>query len=161
MGDQFFYDDHKAFSAKAALFITRFNPRLDWSCLDTEVLILHVGGHRPISCSLCFAVGHLSGDCPRSLLNVNSGMALTPNLHFSHDNMKDSRSREVLLSNDRQICNNFNENVCTYQQCRFSHVCSFCGDPHPKSVCPRCVCPAPRSAKQAPPAKQPRLTDPF
>lgn len=35
------------------------------------------------------------------------------------------------------LCNNFNESVCNYFRCKFSHVCSFCNDPHPKSVCPR------------------------
>ncbi len=81
VGDQFFTIITKHFLKQpfSALFITHFNSRLDWSCLDTELLILHVGGHWPISCSLCFAVGHSSGDCPRSLLNVTSGTALTPN----------------------------------------------------------------------------------
>ena len=30
-----------------------------------------------------------------------------------------------------------NESVCSYNNCRFSHICSICKDPHPKSTCPR------------------------
>ncbi|XP_018549880.1 uncharacterized protein LOC108895509 [Lates calcarifer] len=37
------------------------------------------------------------------------------------------------------ICNNFNENVCTYPSCMFLHICSTCKEAHPRSVCPRRV----------------------
>ena len=66
-GGTIYYDYHKAFSAKSATFISRFNTRLDWSCLDTELLILHVGGHRALTCQMCNQVGHSVDACPKSV----------------------------------------------------------------------------------------------
>ncbi len=43
---------------------------------------------------------------------------------------------KVELFNNVPICNNFNENICTYPSCFFLHICSACKDVHPPSVCP-------------------------
>ena len=60
-GNNVFYQYHKGFSSKAALHVSRNNWLLDWSVLDTELLVLVVGGSqavpRPLSpstgCSIC------------------------------------------------------------------------------------------------------------
>ena len=35
------------------------------------------------------------------------------------------------------LCINFNENLYRFPNCKFIHACSYCGDDHPRSVCPR------------------------
>ena len=37
----------------------------------------------------------------------------------------------------RTICSTFNDNRCRYTRCRFQHVCSECGGPHPAIFCSR------------------------
>ena len=44
-GKHFFYQYHKGFSSKAALHVSRSNVLLDWSVLDTELLVLRVVRH--------------------------------------------------------------------------------------------------------------------
>ncbi|KAK9537972.1 hypothetical protein VZT92_005540 [Zoarces viviparus] len=39
-GRNIFYQYHKAFSSKAALYIMQYDSRLDWSVLDTELLVM-------------------------------------------------------------------------------------------------------------------------
>ena len=48
----------------------------------------------------------------------------------------------------RTICRNFNDNRCRYTRCRFQHVCSECGGPHPAIFCSR-----PRPTGKAPTAR--------
>ncbi|KAK9537973.1 hypothetical protein VZT92_005540 [Zoarces viviparus] len=49
-GRNIFYQYHKAFSSKAALYIMQYDSRLDWSVLDTELLVMVVGGTQTVSC---------------------------------------------------------------------------------------------------------------
>ncbi|XP_067088810.1 uncharacterized protein [Osmerus mordax] len=49
-GGTLFYEYHKGFSAKAALYVQRFNLRLDWSVLDLELVSRTFTGVRPLSC---------------------------------------------------------------------------------------------------------------
>lgn len=50
-GEGIFYQYHKAFSSKAALYITQTNIRLDWSVVDTELMVMITGGVQTISCN--------------------------------------------------------------------------------------------------------------
>ena len=36
-----------------------------------------------------------------------------------------------------EVCRNFNAGRCRYSRCRFAHLCSDCGGPHPALSCPR------------------------
>ncbi|ROL42493.1 hypothetical protein DPX16_9616 [Anabarilius grahami] len=52
-GGTLFYEYHKSFSAKAAMYIQCFSQRLDWSVVDLALISRHFTGYRTLSCSLC------------------------------------------------------------------------------------------------------------
>ncbi|KAK9519964.1 hypothetical protein VZT92_022654 [Zoarces viviparus] len=62
-----FYQYHKAFSSKAALYISQYNSRLDWSVLDTELLVMVAGGTQTVSCGSCWNSGHIAPLCPSAV----------------------------------------------------------------------------------------------
>ena len=129
-GRSVFYSYHKSFSSKAALHLAHCNIHLDWSVLDTELLVMATGGQQVATCNSCGAQGHLSPFCPSVPLSAFKAPSA-----FQAPN--DRQGRQVQRWREMQICNNFNENVCTYSACSFLHICSFCKDSHPRSVCPR------------------------
>ncbi len=143
-GKNIFYQYHKAFSSKAALYISQSNIRLNWSVLDSEILIMLIGGSQAVSCHTCGNVGHSDSLCPQLPFLPPAPQSQPALFHNPPPprSMTDSRGRKVELFNNIPICNNFNENVCTYPNCIFLHICSACKDAHPRSVCPRCLIPA-------------------
>ncbi|KAK2846247.1 hypothetical protein Q7C36_011101 [Tachysurus vachellii] len=84
-GGTLFYEYHKSFSAKSAMYIQWLNQRLDWSAVALALISRHFAGHRVLSCSLCGTFTHTP-----SLCQVN------PMIHSP-------------------MCYNFNENVCTFR----------------------------------------------
>ena len=115
-----FYEYHRSFSAKAAMFIQRFNQRIDWSVQDLGLMSRHFSGRPALSCSICGAFTHVSDMCPKSASFTTI-----------------SAPGKVNYKNPMPLCIKFNEAVCTFPNCKFVHSCSFCGQAHPKSVCPR------------------------
>lgn len=65
-GGTLFYEYHKSFSAKSAMYIQRYNQRLDWSMVDLGLISRHFTGHRALSCSSCGLFTHSPSLCPRS-----------------------------------------------------------------------------------------------
>ncbi|KAK2854563.1 hypothetical protein Q7C36_006432 [Tachysurus vachellii] len=65
-GRTLFYEYHKSFSAKSAMYIQRLNQRLDWLAVDLALISRHFTGHRALSCSLSGAFTHTPSLCPRS-----------------------------------------------------------------------------------------------
>jgi hypothetical protein len=132
-GGTLFYEYHKSFSAKSASFILLFNSRLDWSVTDTELLVRHFGGAKTLICNICSAHGHSASFCPKAFASQE------PRAVHGADNVRPYVSKKRYTSDRKgsNICNNFNESVCSFPQCKYDHICSFCKDPHPKSVCPR------------------------
>ncbi|KAK2849705.1 hypothetical protein Q7C36_008488 [Tachysurus vachellii] len=126
-GGNLFYEYHKSFSAKSATFIHRFNQRLDWSAVDLALISRHFTGHCVLSSSLCGAFTHTPSLCPRSAKPTTSAERL----------LKANDEEKVKPMIHTPMCYNFNENVCRFPNCKFIHACSYCGDGHPKSVCPR------------------------
>ncbi|XP_034086278.1 uncharacterized protein LOC117555511 [Gymnodraco acuticeps] len=63
-GKSIFYYYHKSFSSKAARHLAHCNIRLDWSVLDTELLVMATGGQQVHSCSTCGTQGHTATFCP-------------------------------------------------------------------------------------------------
>ncbi|CAJ1053430.1 uncharacterized protein LOC115597353 [Xyrichtys novacula] len=122
-GGTLFYEYHKSFSAKAAMFIQRFNQRVDWSVVDLALISRHCTGRQALSCSICSSFSHSSNLCPKSVATVKQP--------------RDLGYETKVKPSITPVCINFNENVCKYANCRYFHACSFCGDGHPKSVCPR------------------------
>ena len=144
-GRNFFYQYHKAFSSKAALHIAQSNSRVNWSILDSEILLMIIGGSQAVTCRTCGNIGHYESLCPRLPFFPPAPPPVTPALPANPPatgTATDSRGRKVELFNNKPICNNFNEKVCTYPNCIFLHVCSACKDAHPRSVCPRRLIPA-------------------
>lgn len=45
-----------------------------------------------------------------------------------------SAKEQILLSFKSPVCNNSNENVCTFPNCKCMHVC-WCSDSHPHTLC--------------------------
>lgn len=118
-GGTLFYDYHRSFSAKAAMFIQKFNQRLDWSVIDLALVSRHFTGHQVLSCSICGSFSHYSNLCPKSI--------------YAPKSENQSKVKSLIT----RLCYNFNENVCRFYNSKFVHACSYCGDGHPKSVCPR------------------------
>ena len=48
-GATLFFEYHKSFSAKASMFIQRFNQRLDWSVVNLALINRHFTGHQALS----------------------------------------------------------------------------------------------------------------
>ena len=135
-GKALFYQYHKAFSRKAALYVAQYNTRSDWSVLDTEVLMMVIGGAQAVTCNTCGGTGHASALCPTVPFMSSFPAPSAPGAQFSRRG-GDMRGRKVQHVNNQPICINFNENVCSFPNCRYLHICSSCHDAHPRSVCPR------------------------
>ena len=128
-GGNLFYEYHKSFSAKAALYIQKFNQRLDWATVDLALISRNFTGHHPLSCSVCGAFTHTVSLCPQ-----------TANEKTQVPRQVKPEERDQVIktpSRETPLCINFNENVCKFANCRYMHACSYCGDGHPRSVCPR------------------------
>ena len=123
-GGTLFYEYHKSFSAKAAMFIQRFNQRLDWSVVDLALISRHCTGRQALSCSICGSFSHSLNMCPKSVAIV-------------HPPAGPKTDEDKVTPFWTPMCHNFNENVCKFVNCKYIHACSYCGDSHPKSVCPR------------------------
>ncbi|XP_027855686.1 formin-like protein 7 isoform X1 [Xiphophorus couchianus] len=132
-GRSLFYQYHKAFATKAAAVLFRSGLNLNWSTLDTEILIMLT---QAVSCHLCGISGHLSAFCPSLPFKPGPPAAASPPSLLKIPS-QDRHGRQVQVHNNMPICNNFNEGVCSFPKCAFLHICSFCRDAHPKSVCPR------------------------
>ncbi len=91
-GGTLFYEYHKSFSAKAAMYIQRFNQRLDWSVVDLALISRNFTSHRALSCSLCGSLAHTPSLCPRTakppagrLPKDEAAEKLTPAIHTQFD----------------------------------------------------------------------------
>jgi len=139
-GRNLFYQYHKEFSSKAARYVSHSNVLLNWSVLDTKLLVMLVGGSQAVSCGTCGGLGHSAPLCPLvPFLPEDPGaQPRTRGLGASIGKSNvDVRGRKVHVASRRVICNNFNESVCSYGNCNFLHICSGCQEAHPWSVCPR------------------------
>ncbi len=62
-GGSLFYEYQKSFSAKAAMYVQKFNQRLDWSVVDLALISRHFTGHKTLACSICGSFSHTSFLC--------------------------------------------------------------------------------------------------
>lgn len=138
-GGSLFYEYHKSFSAKAALHIQKFNQRLDWSVVDLSLISRHFTGHRMLGCPVCGSFNHSANLCPKTVFKHESPQQPQPNAISTNFEGQPKKQVRYMPGNRNPICNKFNESVCTFPNCIFMHVCSWCGDSHPRSVCPRRV----------------------
>ena len=111
---------------------SHYNIRLDWFILDSELQVMIVGGAQILACGNCGTSGLITSLC---LIPFTSAMPVPPpQLQLqpqpSSSGRPDSRGSHVLIHTNVPICNNFNENVCTYPNCVF-FICSSCQDAQP------------------------------
>ncbi len=132
-GGSLFYEYYKSFSAKAAMYIQRFNLKLDWSIVDLELISRHFTGRKSISCSVCGSFSHWTA-YEMSQGKVDLPLKPEPGPKFSACFQSKARNLEV---SDIPVCIIFNESVCPYIKCKWLHCCTICGDSHPRAVCPR------------------------
>ncbi|XP_078808793.1 uncharacterized protein LOC144994542 [Oryzias latipes] len=136
-GGSLFYDYHKSFSAKAAMYVQKFNQRLDWSVVDLALMSRHFTGHRTLTCSVCGSFSHSTSLCPKTAMRA---LSITPAQPSGSAPPFLPRGQVPFRSRSRApLCHFFNEGVCVYPNCKYMHVCSVCADSHPRSVCPRRV----------------------
>ncbi|KAL1276886.1 hypothetical protein QQF64_023559 [Cirrhinus molitorella] len=112
-GGTLFYEYHKSFSAKAAMFIQRFNQRLDWSVVDLTLISRHFTGHQALSCSICGSHAHTPNLCPKSVSLQTS----KPGPSFQTVDSK-------VMPLATPLCYNFNENV-SVMPVNVSYVSAF------------------------------------
>ena len=134
-GGSVFYDYHRLFSARAAMFMQQHNILLDWSHRDTKLFCSLFAGHRALTCNTCNSPAHSSNFCPllaqarplQGPYNSSATNTLVPILPVTmSDKSKDKKGRPRVHYMQREICNDFNEGNCKRNECRFLHVCSKC-----------------------------------
>ena len=62
-GGSLFYKYHKSLTAKAALYLQKWNVRLDWSVRDLDLVSRLFTGHMPLSCLVRRCLGHSVNLC--------------------------------------------------------------------------------------------------
>ncbi len=124
-GGSLFYEYHKSLSAKAAMYISRFSRKLDWSVLDLELISRHFTGHRTISCTVCSSFSHSESLCPRTAyLQTQSSNALFKNSTGTKNFPYNSKQVNGPFNSVVPFCINFKKSVCPYLKCKFLHCCS-------------------------------------
>ncbi|XP_074539253.1 uncharacterized protein LOC141800545 [Halichoeres trimaculatus] len=95
-GKNLFYQYHKAFANKAALHISQSNLLLNWSVLDSEILIMLIGGSQAVSCHLCGNLGHPQSLCPQLPFTHQASRSADPSSSSapSAPSMTDKRGRK-------------------------------------------------------------------
>ena len=154
-GGGLFYEYHKSFSSKSAMYIQRFNQRIDWGTVDLSLISRHFAGHPPLLCKLCGSYSHRTDLCPRATATgrgapgkFNHPPSFQQPMGFGQQ--APAANSQVLYDPNRKIpiCMQFNENVCTFPRCKYMHICSWCGDSHSRSVCPMRGRSAPKNGKK-------------
>ena len=79
-GGALFYEYHKSFSSKAAMYIQKFNQRIDWSVVDLNLISRHFTGHPPLTCSVCGSFSH----------SLTCVLRLHPTMCQAHPSIQDS-----------------------------------------------------------------------
>jgi len=109
---------------------------LDWGLRDSD---LHnecfTGEAKSITrCSVCLSETHSSRDCPAFRVQPEAYLtARSP----ARQNM--SQLAKEIPRGSTPVCLLFNDqkgNRCTFNPCKFRHICSACNARHPFSLCP-------------------------
>ncbi|XP_061574443.1 uncharacterized protein LOC133441046 [Cololabis saira] len=159
-GGNGFYLYHIHFASEAAARLQQFNEATYWGTLDTELYCRIFAARTALTCSLCGAASHPASSCsipahagphstrarPSAFSRLSSAAPpppLLPKHTSSNPSVSipvtkgiDARGRPIMHQGGRSICNNFNDTGCHMSQCRFLHVCSYCGGGHARPACP-------------------------
>ncbi len=142
-GGAHFYTYHKLFSAKCAVRVSQWNQCPYWGALDSDLHNRVFFSCRNLSCTVCRSVAHSTISCPQ----VNPAIIPCPEptqvkstsylpRSTTTNPISDSRRESISFSGNQQVCGNFNRGRCVRQQCKYLHVCSYCGGAHARTVCP-------------------------
>ncbi len=142
-GGAHFYTYHKLFSAKCAVRVAQWNQCPYWGALDSDLHNRVFFSCRNISCAVCRSVAHSTISCPQ----INPAIIPCPEptqvkstsyvpRSTTTNPISDSRRESISFSGNQQVCGNFNRGRCVRQQCKYLHVCSYCGGAHARTVCP-------------------------
>ena len=123
-----------------------FKSLINGAVVDLSLISRHFTGHKLLCCSICGSFNHTVNLCPKTLPINEPLQKPQANLSTFYSDGQLKKLVRYTPGSHVPICNNFNESVCTLRFCKFMHVCSWCGDSHPRSVCPRRVRPL-KSAK--------------
>ena len=97
-----FFEYHKLFSAKAAVYLRNYNVKVNWGIRDEYIFNSIFAGHKANSCGICSSMMHSTTLCPN---NLSSPKGSQRNLNASHT---DIRGRPRIMYQGKEICNNFN-----------------------------------------------------
>ncbi len=142
-GGAHFYTYHKLFSAKCVVRVAQWNQCPYWGALDTDLHNRVFFSCRNISCAVCRSVAHLTISCPQinpAIIPCPEPMQVKSTSYVPRSTttnpISDSRRESISFSGNQQVCGNFNRGRCVRQQCKYLHVCSYCGGAHARTVCP-------------------------
>lgn len=90
----------------------------DWFVIDLALISRHFAAHQSLSCP------------------VRGSFSLPGQSAVEHAGPKVTLISKILRT---PLCMDFNENVWRFSNCRFIHAFSYCGNSHPRSVCPCCT----------------------
>ena len=133
-GGTTFYEYHKAFSAKAAAYLTHRNIKLDWSVRDNKLYTSLFAGHKVLSCELCKSMLHATGFCPLQADEKKRNNVARSN--YLGSPQTDAQGRPRVKYQGRELCNNYNAPTgCQRKSCHFQHLCNVCFATHPAPQC--------------------------
>ena len=108
---------------------------LRWSRINTTLYSLCFAGkaRRSVACVHCLSDGHRSDACPDNPASTCVPMLMMSGL---------SQAAPVVpgRTGQRLVCHLYNSRNgprCTYNPCKFAHICEGCRGNHPRSACPK------------------------
>ena len=107
---------------------------LHWSRLNPTLFSLCFAGkaRRNVACTYCLSDNHGSDGCPENPSKVTLPWQVASwTTQHSNTPPRSAKTRICYLYNSRQ------KSECSYDPCRFTHVCSICKGNHPRSECSR------------------------
>lgn len=112
---------------------------LNWSVTDPRLYNeAFTGRARPIArCTYCLQDDHMAQQCPRNPHRPIFGWFPDPSAWPTHPQGTGQGQLPPGRNSSNEVCRRFNEGRCRYARCRFRHICSECGAPHPLVSCPR------------------------
>ena len=129
------YDYHKLFAARVAAYAER-GQHMRWDMKDSRLFSMCSSGRRTRTCNVCHSVTNNTDLCPSLADNMRRQPAKNHSqVLFDRKTNTDVRGRPRILSDGKEICNNYNDFGCTRPRCPFAHICSNCFKKHTKAQC--------------------------
>ena len=88
--------------------------------MDTELFTQCFTGHALPVCNKCHKTGHVTSSC----------------FAGRRDTASFRGSQPAKGGQDQPVCRRFNTGSCSFTECKYEHVCSFCRGSHAAASCP-------------------------